>query len=678
MLDGLVPGLPAALVAQILERAEGVPLYAVETVRMLLDRGVLVQDGGVYRATGEIDSLEVPATLHALIASRLDGLPGGGAAAAAGRGGAGQDLHGLRCRRPVRQRRPETTAAPSLVRKEILVVQADPRSPERGQYGFLQDLVRHVAYETLSRKERRTRHLAAADHLFATLPEDEVVEVLAAHLVEAAAADPDGPDTAAIRERAAVALEQASVRAASLGAPSEASRYLVRAAELVDDELRRGDLELRAGDLAVRAGLARCRAGAARGGGAPRFTAAGDVERLLRTASLRAQLDRSGGSHAVALDRLEAALALAGDSEGIEPATLADVHAQLGATHALIGDAPAALPHLERALQIAEEEDLEEIFIRVLISRGIVAQRLGRLREAELLLGAARDRADRFGLTDGWLRAQNNLSVVYEMTDRFAASLDSGREMLRRSRRIGDRVWEAMSLTGELLPMVLLGRWDAALEQFEAAADVGSAGGAVTETMLLDIVEVLLGRGRLDDAEALIGRFASGELSDDPQSQSGFLIARSRILLARGDVAAAQAVAADALACASRVGAVSTLFKLALEVMLESALAAGETPAADGLLAEIDGFPPGHRTPWLRAIRARTAALLGDVAEFATAEALYRELGMRFRLAQVLLEHAEATGDDGPLTEARELFAELGATVWLERAQAAEPLVTAS
>ena len=42
LLVGLVPGLPSQLRKQILERAEGVPLYAVETVRMLLDRGLLV------------------------------------------------------------------------------------------------------------------------------------------------------------------------------------------------------------------------------------------------------------------------------------------------------------------------------------------------------------------------------------------------------------------------------------------------------------------------------------------------------------------------------------------------------------------------------------------------------------------------------------------------------------
>jgi class 3 adenylate cyclase len=60
LLDGLVPGLPEELRAQILQRAEGIPLYAVETVRMMLDRGVLVQEGPFYRPVGAITALEVP------------------------------------------------------------------------------------------------------------------------------------------------------------------------------------------------------------------------------------------------------------------------------------------------------------------------------------------------------------------------------------------------------------------------------------------------------------------------------------------------------------------------------------------------------------------------------------------------------------------------------------------
>jgi class 3 adenylate cyclase len=70
LLDSVVPGLPEELISRILERAEGVPLYAVETVRMLLDRGILTQDGQRYLVSGPIADLEVPETLQRL--SRRD------------------------------------------------------------------------------------------------------------------------------------------------------------------------------------------------------------------------------------------------------------------------------------------------------------------------------------------------------------------------------------------------------------------------------------------------------------------------------------------------------------------------------------------------------------------------------------------------------------------------------
>src|SRR5213076_208374 len=99
--------------------------------------------------------------------------------------------------------RPEDEVEPllaSLVRKEVLALQADPRSPEHGQYGFLQDLVRHVAYETLSKRERRTRHLSAASHLEASFTDDEeIVEVLASHYLDAYRAVPDADDAEEIK-----------------------------------------------------------------------------------------------------------------------------------------------------------------------------------------------------------------------------------------------------------------------------------------------------------------------------------------------------------------------------------------------------------------------------------------------------------------------------------------------
>ncbi len=75
LLAGLVPGLPEELAAQIRRRSEGVPLYAVETVRMLLDRGCWRQEGARYVVTGDVTDLDVPETLQALVASRLDNLP---------------------------------------------------------------------------------------------------------------------------------------------------------------------------------------------------------------------------------------------------------------------------------------------------------------------------------------------------------------------------------------------------------------------------------------------------------------------------------------------------------------------------------------------------------------------------------------------------------------------------
>src|SRR5205823_11783628 len=69
-----VPGLPETLGSQILERAEGVPLYAVETVRMLLDRGLLVQKGSAYELAGPVESLEVPETRSEEHTSELQSL----------------------------------------------------------------------------------------------------------------------------------------------------------------------------------------------------------------------------------------------------------------------------------------------------------------------------------------------------------------------------------------------------------------------------------------------------------------------------------------------------------------------------------------------------------------------------------------------------------------------------
>ena len=65
------------------------------------------------------------------------------------------------------------------MRREVLSVSADPLSPERGSYRFSQQMLRQVAYDTLSRRDRKARHLTVAAHLRSVFPGDgeEVAEV---------------------------------------------------------------------------------------------------------------------------------------------------------------------------------------------------------------------------------------------------------------------------------------------------------------------------------------------------------------------------------------------------------------------------------------------------------------------------------------------------------------------
>src|SRR5439155_16306020 len=144
----------------------------------------LDQEGNKDRPTATIEALEAPETLHTLIAARLDGLGTGERrllqdAAVLGKTFTKAALGAIT---PQSEDALEPLLS-SLVHKEVLGIQADPRSPERGQYGFLQDLVRRVAYETLSKRERKAKHLAVAAFLEETWAheEEDAGEVAAAH-----------------------------------------------------------------------------------------------------------------------------------------------------------------------------------------------------------------------------------------------------------------------------------------------------------------------------------------------------------------------------------------------------------------------------------------------------------------------------------------------------------------
>jgi class 3 adenylate cyclase/tetratricopeptide (TPR) repeat protein len=59
----------------LIERTEGNPFFLEESVRALVETGVLVGERGAYHLAKPLNSLQVPATVHAVLAARIDRLP---------------------------------------------------------------------------------------------------------------------------------------------------------------------------------------------------------------------------------------------------------------------------------------------------------------------------------------------------------------------------------------------------------------------------------------------------------------------------------------------------------------------------------------------------------------------------------------------------------------------------
>ncbi len=250
LLAGLVPGLPAAAVSTIVERADGIPLYAVETVRMLVAEGRLVADEGRYSPAGDLTNLAVPESLQALIAARLDALPPADRSLLQDGAVLGQSftLAGLAAVTGADAGALEPRLR-ALVRRELLMQESDPRSPERGQYAFVQGLIREVAYGQLARADRKSRHVAAA-RFFESLETDELAGALAAHYLAARDNAAPGPEQDALGAQARVALRGAADRAVALGAQAQAVVFLRQAIEVTTDRAEQADLLERAGGAA--------------------------------------------------------------------------------------------------------------------------------------------------------------------------------------------------------------------------------------------------------------------------------------------------------------------------------------------------------------------------------------------------------------------------------------------
>ena len=121
---------------------------------MLLAEGRLALEDGAYRPVGDLTSLAVPETLTALIASRLDGLAADDRALVSDAAVLGQSFTLAGLSAVVRDRpRPSSSRACGRSSAASSSRSRPTRArPERGQYAFVQALIREVAYNTLAQR----------------------------------------------------------------------------------------------------------------------------------------------------------------------------------------------------------------------------------------------------------------------------------------------------------------------------------------------------------------------------------------------------------------------------------------------------------------------------------------------------------------------------------------------
>ena len=412
-------------------------------MRALIDRDLVVPARRRVRARRTASDagprrLGAPASLQALVAARLDALTADGAAARRptpacsaltftreGLVALGRDAGTT-----------STRVLDSLVRKEILALQTDRFTAERGQYRFVQAVVRQVAYDTLSRRDRKARHLAAAAHL-AALDDTagDLAQVVAKHLLDAIDAAPDADDVPAMADQARDHLERAAARARALGAPTEAQVLLETALERTDDPTTMARLHLAAASAAQDAtsptGLRHARRAI------ELFESLGDSLGAGHAVAAAARLLGRQGENAEAIELARARWSMVEDLEGVEAVQLS-LAVALASSYGRLGDWDGQATYTERALLLAELLDDPDTLALAHIHMSTRFAHLGAIESAGGLLATAARIARAHGLTDRLAHALINLSSALAAHD-LAAALENAGEAVEAARRSGER-----------------------------------------------------------------------------------------------------------------------------------------------------------------------------------------------------------------------------------------------
>ncbi|MEX0850058.1 MAG: AAA family ATPase [Gaiellaceae bacterium] len=488
-LAGTSGEVPPALPKELLERAEGNPLFVEETIRMLVEGG---SDNG--------SPDRVPDTLQALIAARIDYLPPAAKtllqrAAVVGRVFWGSALEHLS---------PDLEDIEALL-EDLLVREfllREPRSSISGEtaYRFKHLLIREVAYNGLAKLARAHHHARFAEWL-AERTGDELLEIRAYHLDQAVEflVELEGAPPEELANETADALVKAAKRAIAREAYSTARKLGLRALELRPTLGARYVAARAAWRLqdwaAVEVEMAKVRDQA-------REQDEHVIEALALTALGEAMLKRHGDcTQAKAI--VDEALELLADTE--DPVASFDA-LTVRATSALwLGEMDDVVRYMEKAYVIALDagrKDLQTLAAQALAQTHIVRLELD---EAELLLTRALELAGE----SGSVRARVGATLAYGWFLTLKGELDAAETLFEEVRATSAELGVEPAVAAALAKLGwishLKGDHKRAEKFLREAVQITETRGdrGVLPDLQAALAETLADLGKVDEAERL-------------------------------------------------------------------------------------------------------------------------------------------------------------------------------
>lgn len=677
LIDGLVDGLPADTREALVRRAEGVPLFAVETVRALIDREAVVpRDGRYVPSDGvviDLDAVGAPASLQALVAARLDALGPQERRIVADASvlGASFTRDGLLALGSDPDQLDATLA--SLQRKEILTVRMDRFSSDAGQCAFVQSVVRQVAYGTQSKRDRKSRHLAAVEYL-ETWPGaiDDLAVVIAQHLLDAVdASSPGDTDVPDLTVRARDMLTLAAERASAVGSPIDAQRIYEAALDRATDAAEQGRLHTALARVSLDAGDAQAAAEHAEQA-TLLFDGLGDRIAAGVAAAVHANTRNTLQDNATAIDICESRLRTLDGTSGSEEALLL-LNRALGRAHRSRGDFDRALRYVERWILLAEAlndyEALADAYLMVADRYSTIG---APLTGASMSEGAARLSREH-GQFDMLARALNNLAI-YEVGHDLDAALAWGEEGIEAARRSGVSREVDVTTFNYAVALWTAGRLASAQAVVSEAADTMVDPGI---RLSLTVVQAWL-------SDATGGPLPQAVLTEETDSAADLAwMANLEIMqaLRRGSPTEAARHAAGSLDDLLAAGGIEDDFMHLWPPMVEAAIDADDLGLAERLLGPVTTRAVGIVSPAVSAHLRRLQGLIGaargddpvgveaDLRAGIEALEAFGAIGVRARAQEEFGRWLTSQGRTGEATAllgaAREAYAEIGATGWL-------------